>query len=78
LNRKGLAVGLILLLIGTSVFPITAQNIEKSSQPTSRGNWLYVGGSGPGNYTHIQDAINDSSDGDTVFVHSGIYYENIK
>jgi parallel beta-helix repeat protein len=40
---------------------------------------LYVGGSGPGNYTRIQDAINDSSDDDTVFVYddSSPYYENI-
>ena len=34
----------------------------------SNREWLYVGGSGPGNYTRIQDAINASSDGDTVFV----------
>jgi parallel beta-helix repeat protein len=38
---------------------------------------LYVGGSGPGNYTKIQDAINNSQDGDIVFVYSGIYYERI-
>ena len=41
------------------------------------GTTLYVGGSGPGNYSYIQDAINDSSDGDTVFVYSGTYNENI-
>ncbi|MCX6671948.1 MAG: right-handed parallel beta-helix repeat-containing protein, partial [Euryarchaeota archaeon] len=77
MNRKGLAAGLILLLIGISVIPITAQNIEKSSQPSLRGNWWYVGGSGPGNYTKIQDAINHASWGDTVFVYSGVYYEKI-
>jgi len=40
---------------------------------------LYVGGSGPGNYTKIQDAINDSKDGDTVFVYddSSPYNESI-
>jgi parallel beta-helix repeat protein len=43
-------------------------------------NKLYVGGSGPGNYTKIQDAINDSSDGDTVYVYddSSPYYENVQ
>jgi parallel beta-helix repeat protein len=44
---------------------------------SSKGNWLYVGGDGPGNYTKIQDAINDSVNGDTVFVFRGTYYENI-
>jgi parallel beta-helix repeat protein len=40
---------------------------------------LYVGGSGPGNYTKIQDAINNASEGDTVFVYddSAPYFENI-
>jgi parallel beta-helix repeat protein len=38
---------------------------------------LYVGGSGPGNYTSIQDAIDDANDGDTVFVYNGIYHETI-
>ena len=41
------------------------------------GNILYVGGSGPNNYTSIQDAINGASDGDTVFVYNGTYYESI-
>lgn len=41
------------------------------------GNTLYVGGSGPGNYSSIQDAVDDAVDGDTVFVYSGIYNETI-
>jgi len=43
------------------------------------GNILYVGGSGPNNYTKIQDAIDNASDGDTVFVFddSSPYMENI-
>ncbi len=77
LLKKWLAIGIILLFVGTCIIPATAQNTEKSLS-SSRGNWLYVGGSGPGNYTKIQDAINDSSDGDTVFVYNGTYYENIE
>ncbi|MCX6663334.1 MAG: right-handed parallel beta-helix repeat-containing protein [Euryarchaeota archaeon] len=74
---KGLAVGIILLFVGAGIIPATAQDIEKSSLPTSSGQWLYVGGSGPGNYTRIQDAINVSHNGDTVFVFHGTYYEHI-
>ena len=78
MKRKCLAFGIIFLFVGTCIIPAIAQDTEKSL-PTSRGNWLYVGGSGPGNYTKIQDAINDSSNGDTVFVYddSSPYYGNI-
>ncbi len=41
------------------------------------GKTLYVGGDGPGNYTHIQDAINNASDGDTIIVYPRVYKENI-
>ncbi len=75
---KGLAVGIILLFVGTCIIPVTAQTTGKPLS-TSRGNWLYVGGSGPGNYTKIQDAINDSSDGDTIYIYddSAPYHEII-
>ena len=77
LIRKGLAVGIVLLFVGTCFISVTAQYIEKPSLLTSSGHWLYVGGSGPGNYTTIQDAVDNASDGDTVFVYSGMYNEII-
>jgi parallel beta-helix repeat protein len=45
----------------------------------NRGDIFYVGGTGPGNYSKIQSAINDASDGDTVFVFddSSPYIEHI-
>ena len=54
-------------------------NVEKSSTPVYNGSWLYVGGNGTGNYTIIQDAIDNASDGDTVFVYddSSPYIEYI-
>jgi len=48
--------------------------------PTSKGKTLYVGGTGEGNYTMIQDAIDNASDDDTIFVYDegSPYYENVK
>jgi parallel beta-helix repeat protein len=77
MKRKLLAVGIILLFIETCIMPAIAQDIEKPSLPTSRGNWFYVGGSGPGNYTRIQDAVDNATDGDTVYVFPGTYTEHL-
>jgi len=79
LGRKSVAVGIILLFISTSFIPSIALKAEKPTQPALKSKWLYVGGSGLGNYSTIQDAINDSINGDTVFVYddSSPYYENI-
>lgn len=38
---------------------------------------LYVGGAGPGNYTTIQAAVDNTNPGDTVYVFSGTYSERV-
>jgi parallel beta-helix repeat protein len=76
MKRKWLAIGIILLFVGTCIIPAIAQDTNKAL-PSSRGDWLYVGGSGPGNYTKIQDAVDNSSNGDTVFVFNGTYFESL-
>ena len=54
--------------------------VTKATTPTSYdGNTLYVGGDGLGNYSSIQDAIDDAEWDDTVFVYddSSPYHEHI-
>lgn len=85
--RKIFAVFFLILFV-VSILPSTG-GITKKQDFTIRtnhfdpkrmfGNILYVGGNGPNNYSKIQDAIDNASDGDTVFVYddSSPYYENI-
>jgi len=65
----------------TKILYLTSSPLKGSNKIidvlNDNGRTLYVGGSGPGNYTSIQDAINDASDGDTIFVFNGTYYENV-
>jgi len=80
MKKKGLAVAVILLFIGMCVVPSTAvQELREVSSIGFDRNTLYVGGSGPNNYTTIQSAISDAVDGDTVFVYddSSPYVENV-
>ena len=79
MKKKLIGIFVCMLLIAT-VLPVSGTVLmERTSKPTFTGDTLYVGGSGPGNYTKIQDAINDSVDGDTVFVfyHISPYYEQL-
>ena len=67
----------MLMIVSTIVSVSGTVLTEKTSHPLTKGNTLYVGGSGPNNYTKIQDAINDANNGDTVFVFAGLYIENV-
>jgi parallel beta-helix repeat protein len=80
MHRKTLtAIGIAILFLGTYIYPAVAvDNVKESSIPLSNGNILFVGGTGEGNYTKIQDAIDNASEGDTVFVYNGTYYERVK
>jgi len=85
--RKIFAVFFLILFI-ISVLPST-EGILKKQDSTIRtnlfdpermsGDILYVGGNGPNNYSKIQDAIDNATHGDIVFVFddSSPYYENI-
>ena len=80
LIRKGIVLGIFFLLLITSVISSHGQYSDAQTfQSSSLAGILYVGGSGPGNYSKIQDAINDSNPGGTVYVYndSSPYYEHL-
>jgi nitrous oxidase accessory protein len=76
LITKGMIVSIVILCIGAS--SVTAYNVQSSLNPQPMGRGiLYVGGAGPGNYTSIQEAIDNSTSGDTIFVYAGTYAQNV-
>jgi len=81
MNVKRIAiVGIMLMLLSFSnTMTYSYEKAERGNfiDESNDGRTLYVGGSGPNNYTKIQDAINNASDGDTIIVYPGIYKESI-
>ena len=79
--KNAFVLWILCLLVAVSLFgSVSGTTCDQTlSGPLSRGTMLYVGGSGPGNYTTIQDALNASVDGDTVFVYddSAPYHEAV-
>jgi len=85
--KKCLVLGIIILLVGASI-PLTIGDIisinnnkveekKPNFDDDPRGITLYVGGTGPGNYSKINYAIENASSGDTIFVYNGTYAENV-
>lgn len=70
--RKSLVVGIIILFVGASIIPsmgnpiVVRQDLQDNKTTFRNLN--------PG---YIQDLIDNASDGDTIYIPSGIYYENI-
>ena len=80
MRKKLIGLLFCMLMIVSTIVQVSGITVsEKTSHSLTTGNILYVGGLGPNNYTRIQDAINASFDGDTIFVYddSSPYYENI-
>ena len=80
LANKWIVSSVMILVIFMSVNYSTGRIAKEHLNITTfEGNVLYVGGSGPGNYTSIQAAIDNASDGDIVYVYdeSSPYFENV-
>jgi nitrous oxidase accessory protein NosD len=73
-----IVVGIVILFLGVGIQPAIA--VDNPIRPIRSGKTLYVGGTEEGNYSNIQDAIDNASSGDTVFVYndSSPYKENLK
>ncbi|HEC75756.1 MAG TPA: hypothetical protein ENI33_00660, partial [Thermoplasmatales archaeon] len=73
-NRYFIMFGIV--CIGISLF-LANDAIQANEKYETLSSTLYVGGTGAGNYSKIQYAIDNASDGDTIFVYNGTYYENV-
>ncbi|MBN2600083.1 MAG: right-handed parallel beta-helix repeat-containing protein [Candidatus Thermoplasmatota archaeon] len=78
--KKGVSVVIFLLVITMTLHTTAAlPSLSMRFFPVvARPTTLYVGGAGPENYTTIQDAIDNASAGDLVFVYSGLYTGKIQ
>jgi len=65
-------------IIGKNVLS-SQRDIHGENRIISVDNDAFIGGDGSIEhpYQHIQDAIDASCDGDSIFVHTGIYYEHL-
>jgi len=65
--RFGFVFGIIIFFIGASIIPSSIGTLNVKVAITSANSRGY-----------IQDLINNATDGDTIYISSGTYYENIK
>ncbi len=77
--KKTIVGTLVLLLFTCTCFSTTRSNYNFYFIEDLSNNTLFVGGNGSGNYTKIQDAINNASEKDTIFIYSisSPYCENV-
>lgn len=72
MRRKIVSCILVIVLVG-----ITLSGCVEEIVPPVKSKTIYVDDDGGKDYTSIQDAIDNATDGETIYVYSGTYYENI-
>jgi len=70
--KKAVSILFIILCL-LSALPLINREMSVKASPRT---WT-VDDNGPANFDNIQEAINNASSGDTVFVHIGTYYEHV-
>lgn len=72
MGRRSLS-AILAVMIGSSAFLSLVSIVPEGVEAKT----LYVGGSGPGNYTLVQAAIVAANPGDTIFVYNGTYFDQL-
>jgi len=67
-----------LLLSTNTIIIFMSSNTVAINENKEVKNVLFVGGAGPNNYTIIQDAVDNATEGSTIFVYAGTYYEGVQ
>ncbi|UCG70754.1 MAG: right-handed parallel beta-helix repeat-containing protein, partial [Thermoplasmata archaeon] len=74
IKTKVISVSIVWILVCSSL--VVFMNMNISQEAAGADIWI-VDQAGGGNFTTIQDAINNSNDGDTIYVWAGTYLENV-
>jgi len=72
--KKAISILFIILCL-LSALPLINRETSVKASPTTR-TWT-VDDNEPADFDSIQEAINNASSGDTIFVHIGTYYEHV-
>jgi len=73
--KKWITFGVLLLFLLMSFPTFSADTYKQDSSVISKGNVIIVDDEGDGDYTSIQEAVNNSNAGDIIEIYSGTYNE---
>jgi len=86
-RTQWISIEILIFISVASLAPFVTGAVQHHNRPgngyylspadSPRSQTLYVGGVGPNNYSKIQDAVNNASAGDSIYVYQGIYYEHV-
>lgn len=87
IRPRWITIGILTFISFSTIIPYLSNASQTNQRPWDRlqlpslnfshRTILYVGGSGSNNYTKIQEAVDNASNDDTIFVYQGIYYEHV-